>query len=79
MKEIKTKLSNEIMSKISDIIEEKFKKSNIFYLREETRFSTTPDNIDKLLEFQYEANLELIEKGIITQEMLMKDINDNFN
>jgi len=79
MKEIKTRLSNEIMSTMSDIIEEKFKKSNIFYLREGTKFSTTQSNINKLLEFQYEANLELIEKGIITKEMLIADIDANFN
>ena len=72
--ELKTTLSDDIMNQIADIGEEKLKKANIFYKREGTKFFVPANKVETLLQFQEEANKELLQKGILTPEMLLGDL-----
>lgn len=75
---LKTTISQDKMNFIADEMEKLFKENNIFYLRNDTVFSTTEEDFDKIFEYQYKANEIAVEKGIITQEDLLKDVEQLF-
>ena len=76
MKEIKTILSDEIMNLISDMMEKELSDKGVFYIREGTKF--TVRETDKLIEAQLNATRELISRGVITEGMLLADLEANF-
>lgn len=78
-RELKTTLSDDIMNQMCDIIEDKLTEQGVFYLRDGTKFKTPPELVDKLNEAHLAANKELFDKGIITPEMIIEDIETNFN
>lgn len=75
---MKTTLSNEIMNQIADLVENELRSKRLFYNRYGTNFRVPGDNIPDLLEAQENATKKLVNDGIITKEMIEKDINANF-
>lgn len=73
-KDLKTTMSSDTMNKMSDIVEEELKIKGIMYLRDGTKFSVNPNDISTLFDAQINANLKLIERGVITSDMILKDI-----
>lgn len=59
---------------MADIVEVKLKQKGIFYLRDGTKFNVAEEDVNNLLAAQFEANKVLIKSGVITQEMLKKDL-----
>jgi Holliday junction resolvase RusA-like endonuclease len=78
MKNLKTTIPIDIMNQIADLTEKELKEKGIFYLRNETQFSVYKPDIDNLLKAQEKANLILLSKGILTTEMLLNDVKNNF-
>lgn len=77
-KELKTATSNDIMNKVADLTELELKSKDVFYLRDNTRFSVKQDDVNNLLNAQMEASKKLIKDGIITSDMIKNDIYSNF-
>jgi len=77
-KELKTNMSEDIMNRVSELIESDLKSKNIFYLREGTVFRVKQKDIENLLNAQIKANKKLIAGGVITLDMIEKDIDANF-
>jgi|688.fasta_scaffold1829107_1 hypothetical protein len=67
---MKTTLPDNVMTQISDITENKLKKNNIPFTRNDTVFDLKKEHQMKLMQFQSEATLELVESGVITPEMI---------
>lgn len=76
--DLKTTMSDDVMSQVGDIIEEILQNDLVFYAREGTMFYVGQDDMPNLLEAQTEANKRLVQRGVITPEMVAKDINSNF-
>ena len=77
-KEVKTTLSDSVMEQVADLTELELIRKNIYYHRDGTVFHVPKDNITDLLTAQYSANEDLLEKGVITIDMLMDDVLANF-
>lgn len=77
-KELKTATSNDIMNKVADLTELELKSKDVFYLRDNTRFSVKQDDVNNLLNAQMEVSKKLIKDGIITLDMIKNDIYSNF-
>lgn len=66
-------LPREVVLQISDIVESKLKKANIPYTRDGSKFVSQVASIQVVIQYQIEACEELVEKGVITEEMLIKE------
>lgn len=71
---MKTTLPENVMLKITDTTEQKLKKASIPFKREGTTIYLATQFIPKLLDFQTEATQQLIQEGIITTEMIEKEL-----
>lgn len=70
---LKTTMSDDIMNQIADLAEIELEKKGIFYIRNDFKFHTKPCDVGSLYEAQIQANRILIEKGVITMDMLLDD------
>ena len=71
---LKTTLSKEIMIKVADATERQLIMDNIHYFREGTVFKVQERDVHFLLKAQQEANKLLITSNVITEEMIVKEI-----
>ena len=77
-KRLKTTMSNDIMNQVAEITELQLKNRNIFYLREGTVFRVKQSDMNNLLNAQMRATKKLIKDGVITLDMIKKDMKYNF-
>lgn len=77
-KRLKTTMSNDIMNQVAEITELQLKNKNIFYLREGTVFRVKQSDMNNLLNAQMRATKKLIKDGVITLDMIKKDMKYNF-
>jgi len=73
-KTIKTTLSSDIMDQIADLVESELKSKNVHFVREGTVFRVSQGDYNHLLLSQEVATVKLIKKGVITLDMIEKDI-----
>lgn len=67
-------MPTEVMNKISDLVEEELTNKGIPYMVEGTKFILPMDLIPYQLEAQRNATIKLINDGVITPEMIKKEI-----
>ncbi len=77
-KTFKTTMSDDIINQVSDIVEQKLKAKGIFYIRNSEKFRVQQNDVNNLLRAQMEANEFLMKSGVITLEMIAKEIDKNF-
>ena len=77
-KELKTTMSDDIMNQVANLTETELKRKGIFYLKDGTKFNVKQSDVKNLLDAQMNANMMLIEKGVVTFDMIVKDFEANF-
>tara|TARA_S200002703_G_scaffold153696_1_gene155521 strand:- start:519 stop:785 length:267 start_codon:yes stop_codon:yes gene_type:complete len=75
--ELKTILSDEIMTQVGDIVESKLKEKGIYYTRDGSKFDVKDEDILTVINTQTEATMELVDKGVITYDMIIEDLKAN--
>lgn len=71
---MKTTFPDEVMIKIADLSEKELKEKHIYYERSGTVFNVFPHNINDLLDAQMNSSLKLMKEGLITHDMIKKDV-----
>jgi len=71
---LKTTMSDDVMDKVADIVENKLRENGMFYIRNGTVFSVENGKINHLLTLQLEATKELIDNGVITDDMIKTEV-----
>jgi hypothetical protein len=77
-KEIRTTLPEDIMKQVANLTEVELKRKGIFYTRNGTEFDLFGKDVKHLFDAQAEATKLLIERGVITIEMILSDLQSNF-
>jgi hypothetical protein len=71
---MKTTFPDDVMNRISDLVEKELIQKDIFYIREGTVFRVPHPYMGVLLDAQANANLKLIDEGIVTKEMISREV-----